>query len=746
MSRTPICPFMILALGVAAPVWGTVPAEVFFDDFTYESVRCPGNPCAGVEALLGEASWQTPEGDQRYRAWYSNTNRPEQTNIELRDSTWVELTLPAGAASGPDDKRSPSLATHLRFNRGTYAAVVQFDLNSSDDPYQAFWVQTAAKYGLASAQYGPAGSREQYEEYYAECDFEFRPEGTSLDLVTWERELFLDEKSEAKQDLVRDHERVAAGVGELAEPVLLLLHVRPEVVVYSVYDQALNPIVVEAPYEVSQYVPEADVLMGIFFNVWAETGSSLSSSYTMRVDWVLHDTVNDSLTASQVTSIVDGFRGADPVVERADTVDRGYFQVDRCDDPAGLQGECKPWVDEDCALRDAVRHANANPRRDYIEVSANLTCGSTFTLAVEGRHEDAAVSGDLDVIGSVEIKGERHKGTGSPPVIDGSGLDRVFDFFGGEFAVIDSLRVEGGNTGPPLDGDSPSATGGGIRNRAQLWVKDSYVVHNRAYHQSPGAGGGLINFGDAGASLRVSDSIIASNGARFGCGVGSDRGELILERSTVSSNGYNGPECDFGAGVSAGNAMVRIQNVTIARNRAEQDGGAMHLAHSNAWLNGVTIVENGARAGSAVYLESGSINIGNSIVDGMCRRETEPVWTSEGGGISTVGSGTCKLDHPTDTELSLAELQLTLQYDGSGVFLSHYQPSSDSPVKRHAGTGALACLVDDQSGESRSGSRCSAGSVEVGGGCSGRVGKGPLGLAMAALLLAPIVLRSRLRS
>jgi fibronectin-binding autotransporter adhesin len=72
------------------------------------------------------------------------------------------------------------------------------------------------------------------------------------------------------------------------------------------------------------------------------------------------------------------------------------------------------------SLRSAIQAANARPNADTITVPAG-----TITLTIAGANEDNAATGDLDIRGSVTIKG---KGAGST-VIDGKNLDRVFQVF-----------------------------------------------------------------------------------------------------------------------------------------------------------------------------------------------------------------------------------------------------------------------------------------------------------------------------
>src|ERR1700757_1679811 len=97
-----------------------------------------------------------------------------------------------------------------------------------------------------------------------------------------------------------------------------------------------------------------------------------------------------------------------------------------------------------CSLREAVIAANANPGPDTIVIPA-----MTITLAIGGRGEDAAATGDLDLTDDVTISGA---GAGST-IIDGGGLDRVFDVRAGT-ASISGVTIRNGLTAMPPSTDA----------------------------------------------------------------------------------------------------------------------------------------------------------------------------------------------------------------------------------------------------------------------------------------------------
>jgi CSLREA domain-containing protein len=86
-----------------------------------------------------------------------------------------------------------------------------------------------------------------------------------------------------------------------------------------------------------------------------------------------------------------------------------------------------------CSLRAAVMEANTLPGPDTIVLPAGR-----YTLTLAGAGEDAAATGDLDVLSDITILGAGAAST----IIDGGGIDRVFDVL--DTLRLTSLTVEGG--------------------------------------------------------------------------------------------------------------------------------------------------------------------------------------------------------------------------------------------------------------------------------------------------------------
>ena len=76
--------------------------------------------------------------------------------------------------------------------------------------------------------------------------------------------------------------------------------------------------------------------------------------------------------------------------------------------------------------------ANALPGADYITVPQG-----TYSLTIGGANEDAAATGDLDITDDLDILGADERST----IIDGGGLDRVFEIFGPTVVGVSGLTL-----------------------------------------------------------------------------------------------------------------------------------------------------------------------------------------------------------------------------------------------------------------------------------------------------------------
>jgi CSLREA domain-containing protein len=223
------------------------------------------------------------------------------------------------------------------------------------------------------------------------------------------------------------------------------------------------------------------------------------------------------------------------------------FTVTRLDDP--VPGAC----DSDCSLREAVRAVNAGSGGDTIGIP-----GGRFRLTIAGAGEDAAATGDLDLTRSVTITGAGARQT----LIDGSGIDRVFDVASGVTALIADVTVTGGL----VDGG-----GGGIASAGTLTLLRDTIANNEAIAAGNNAGGGL----DSTGILAVAQSTISGNHAYNGGGINFS-GTASITDSTIAGNRAGGLGSNGDGGGISGSAVssLVLTGSTVADNHAFNGAGS----------------------------------------------------------------------------------------------------------------------------------------------------------------------------
>ncbi len=228
------------------------------------------------------------------------------------------------------------------------------------------------------------------------------------------------------------------------------------------------------------------------------------------------------------------------------------------------------------SLRWAISQANANAGTDTIVFAVD----GTFSMTAGVSGDDSNATGDFDINGSVNIVGN---GTGNT-VINGNGVDRVFDVRSGSVSVS-GLSIQGGK----------NSTGAGIqvKSGANLTLTDVVVQNNSGSGNSIGAG----IYNDGSLTLRnvlVQNNVSSFGGSTDGAGIYVDSGASLDARDVeVRNNDAGGRD---GGGVYLWSASAAsLVNVTIANNQAYYGGGL--FSHSTgATLVNVTLSGNSATA------------------------------------------------------------------------------------------------------------------------------------------------------
>src|SRR2546425_1169074 len=207
-----------------------------------------------------------------------------------------------------------------------------------------------------------------------------------------------------------------------------------------------------------------------------------------------------------------------------------------------------------CTLRAAIQEANALPGPDTIMVPA-----STYLLTIEGRDEDAAVTGDLDITDDVTITGAGADRT----ILDGNGIDRIFDIElptsrAAIVVAIAALTIRNGNSGP-----GALADGGGLYNSGTLTLRNVVVANSTT---AAASGGGITNIND----ITLTDCVVSGNTtATYGGGLHQ------FWAATLGKGMGRGNMSGLGGGIANddASAVAALTNVTIADNSASPGSG-----------------------------------------------------------------------------------------------------------------------------------------------------------------------------
>lgn len=254
-------------------------------------------------------------------------------------------------------------------------------------------------------------------------------------------------------------------------------------------------------------------------------------------------------------------------------------------DAAPGDGKCKSAAGK-CTLRAAVQETNA--LGGYKQISLP---NGVYTLQIGGI-DDAAAKGDLDIKSNLNLIGQDETKT----IIDGNGLDRVFQNASSEFSA-GYVTVRNGAAG--------NQNGGGIWNGGSLTLNHVILTQNSATK-----GGALFNQG----SVYGTNVSLDSNTASQGGGVfNSNSANIEMQSATLARNHAT----QSGGGAWNQGTYLRLFNSTVALNRADNHGGGIYSANTNqgntVGMKFTTISQNtadddqtGGGDGGGIYNEDGA--------------------------------------------------------------------------------------------------------------------------------------------
>ena len=241
------------------------------------------------------------------------------------------------------------------------------------------------------------------------------------------------------------------------------------------------------------------------------------------------------------------------------------FQVNSTEDLADIlpgDGKCETQTGV-CTLRAAIQESNTSTGYDIIRVPAG-----TYALTLKDVSEDAAASGDLDILEDVSILGDGKGAT----IIDGSALyESVFSVGlepssngsaslinaqGYMTVVLDGLTIQGGK--------------GGIN----AWGIDNLVIENCAISDNQGPGVWAYD-----TALVMRNCFV--NGNIYPTAVGgvyAHLRKLTLEFSTISGNSGT-----VGGVVADGGYFINASTI---------NGNVASSNHAGAELSGGGVIQN----------------------------------------------------------------------------------------------------------------------------------------------------------
>ncbi len=271
-------------------------------------------------------------------------------------------------------------------------------------------------------------------------------------------------------------------------------------------------------------------------------------------------------------------------------------------------------------LRAAIDQGNAAAGPFVISLRSG-----TYDLGAPAASEDANVSGDLDVLGDIVIKG-------NGATIDLSGLgDRAFEILPGASLAVEKLTV----TGAEVVGES----GGAFDNDGTLTLDKVTATDNTV--SGTGASGGAV---DNTGTLVIDRSTFSGNSAtRAGGAIETTNGTVRIGRSELVGNSTgDGPGNGGALHVSGmGDGTAVIDRTLVSGNTAATEGGGLW---AGAGGNEMTVtrsaitgnVANGAQAingGGGLFNKGGLLVVDKSVVSG----NTATMGSGSGGGIFNLG-------------------------------------------------------------------------------------------------------------
>lgn len=247
----------------------------------------------------------------------------------------------------------------------------------------------------------------------------------------------------------------------------------------------------------------------------------------------------------------------------------------------------------DCSLREAIQAANTNMAVDACVAGSGadtiqLAAGTYgLSLANLSGDENANLTGDLDILGNLTIKGVDASTTTITTTV---ALDRVMQIPTGATVTLTGITISNGHS---------AQNGGAIDNSGTLTLNGVVIKKSTA----DGNGGGIFN--NTGTVI-INESTINNNQAHYGGGIFNNTGTVTMNACVVNDNGTTSSGKGGGA---YNNATLIVNGCWIHDNQAVGGDGAGIYNTQIVTITGSTIADNYATVtgnGGNIYNGSGA--------------------------------------------------------------------------------------------------------------------------------------------
>lgn len=251
-----------------------------------------------------------------------------------------------------------------------------------------------------------------------------------------------------------------------------------------------------------------------------------------------------------------------------------------------------------CSFREAIEASSTDtafggcPAGNSVDVILVGGFQPALSITRAGSGENNNATGDFDIrgSGSLTILGQGPRTS----VINGAGLDRVFDIRTGSTVSVTFINVT------IRGGDAGNENGGGILAQGgPLTIRGSLITENSA-----GRGGGVYHAANSAPATIRNSALTANSALQTGGGLFSNA-SFTMTSTTIAEN-----IASDGGGMHAQgtNAAVVLKNITVAFNSANQRGGASLgagdvLVDNSIFANNAVIAD-GARSASDLFCSS----------------------------------------------------------------------------------------------------------------------------------------------